>query len=194
MRQMIPRRPSAAVVISMIALFVALSGTGYAALTITGKNVKNGSLTGSDVKKDSLGGANIKESTLRLPRPQAGPAGPRGPQGPPGATGANGAPGSALAFTHFSRDGTVNQAQSKLITQANVVRRTFGTYCITGLPFASNVVANPDRLGSAVSAVVTLPTPEGSTTGCPTGSIAIETYSRTADTGPVDNGVFVQIN
>jgi hypothetical protein len=51
-------------VISLIALFVALGGTGYAALKVSGKNVKNRSLTGKDVKRNSLGGSEIKEARL----------------------------------------------------------------------------------------------------------------------------------
>ena len=38
-------RPSAALVVAVMALFVALGGTGYAALKVTGKNVKNQSLS-----------------------------------------------------------------------------------------------------------------------------------------------------
>jgi len=51
-------------VVATLALFIALGGTSYAALTITGNNVKNGSLTGRDVKRDSLGAKHIKESRL----------------------------------------------------------------------------------------------------------------------------------
>lgn len=68
------RRPSPALVISVIALFVALGGTGYAAVQISGKSLKNGSvtgkklknktITGAKVKPDSLTGKEIKESSL----------------------------------------------------------------------------------------------------------------------------------
>lgn len=57
-------RPSPALVISLIALFVALGGTGYAALKVSGKNVKNRSLTGKDIKRNSLGRNEVKESSL----------------------------------------------------------------------------------------------------------------------------------
>ncbi len=66
--------PSPAMVVALIALFAALGGSAYAALVVTGKNVKNGSLTGVDFKKrslhgsklrvDSIGGDVVKESTL----------------------------------------------------------------------------------------------------------------------------------
>jgi hypothetical protein len=67
-------RPSPALVISLIALFVALGGTGYAAITIGSKQIsnnsvstkdlKNNSATGKDVKNDKLTGADIRESSL----------------------------------------------------------------------------------------------------------------------------------
>jgi hypothetical protein len=57
-------RPSPALVISLVALFVSLGGVGYAAVTITGKNVKNSSLTGKDIKNSSLTGSDVKNSSL----------------------------------------------------------------------------------------------------------------------------------
>jgi hypothetical protein len=57
-------RPSPALVISLVALFVSVGGVGYAAVTVTGKNVKNSSLTGKDVKNSSLSGTDIKNSSL----------------------------------------------------------------------------------------------------------------------------------
>ena len=51
-------------VVSTLALFAALSGSAYAALTITGKNVKDGSLTGRDIKRNSIGRRAVKESRL----------------------------------------------------------------------------------------------------------------------------------
>jgi hypothetical protein len=48
----------------MLALFVALGGTSYAAITITGGNVRNGTLTGSDLKNESVKGADVDNGTL----------------------------------------------------------------------------------------------------------------------------------
>lgn len=68
-------RPSPATVIAVIALFVAIGGTGYAATTINGKDIKNrsiagkklknGAVAGKQVKRDSLGARQIKESSLK---------------------------------------------------------------------------------------------------------------------------------
>jgi hypothetical protein len=47
-----------------LAVFIALGGSSYAALRITGRNVQNGSLTFRDLRRDTLGGPQIKESRL----------------------------------------------------------------------------------------------------------------------------------
>lgn len=54
------RLPSPAMTVALLALFTALAGTSYAAVTITGKNVKNSSLTGKDVRNNSLTGSDVK--------------------------------------------------------------------------------------------------------------------------------------
>jgi hypothetical protein len=58
------RRLTYANVMATVAVFIALGGSSYAALTITGRNVTNGSLTFRDLKRDTLGGGRIKESQL----------------------------------------------------------------------------------------------------------------------------------
>lgn len=73
------RRPSPSLVLSMAALIVALGGTGYAAVTVTGKQIKDSSITGKDVKNKSLTKKDFKGSV-------AGPRGAGGPQGAQAAT------------------------------------------------------------------------------------------------------------
>jgi len=72
------RRPSPALVISFIALFVSLGGVSYGLATgsIDGREIKNNTITGSDIrnktlrgneaKPDGFGGTSIKESTLGI--------------------------------------------------------------------------------------------------------------------------------
>jgi hypothetical protein len=57
-------RPSPALVISMIALFVALGGTGYAATQLNGKSLKNNSVPGKKLKNKTVTGAKVKPNTL----------------------------------------------------------------------------------------------------------------------------------
>ena len=92
-----PRRPSASMAVALLALFVALGGTSYAAITITGKNVKNSSLTGKDIKNGSLRGTDVRNrsltssdlssGTISSLRGNSGPAGPAGTSGPAGPAG-----------------------------------------------------------------------------------------------------------
>ena len=58
----IPRRlrqPSPATVISLVALFVSLSGVSYAAVKIGSSQIKDNSITGKDIKNKSLTAADI---------------------------------------------------------------------------------------------------------------------------------------
>jgi hypothetical protein len=57
-------RLSYANVMASIALFVALSGTSYAAVRITGKNIKNNTVTTKDIKNYSLQGKDLKKGLL----------------------------------------------------------------------------------------------------------------------------------
>jgi hypothetical protein len=63
------RKLSYANVVATLALFIALGGSSYAALVVTGRDVKNGSLTYRDMKRNTLGGTRINESRLgKVPR------------------------------------------------------------------------------------------------------------------------------
>ena len=66
MKRLSRMRPSPAMVVAMIALFVALGGTSYAVATgsIDAREVRNYTLTGKDMRKDGVGGVTIKESRL----------------------------------------------------------------------------------------------------------------------------------
>jgi len=94
-----------------IAVCVALGGTSWAAVQLTGRDIVNSSLTGADVRRDSLTGRDVRGLTTRdivdgslhaedfgrgeLPTVESllaeqGPAGPAGPQGPAGERGPQG--------------------------------------------------------------------------------------------------------
>ena len=117
--------PSPATVIALLALTLALGGTSYAALKITGKNVQNGSLTGADVRNGSLTGADVarrlaarrptsapascrarsRAARARPARPaREGPAGPQGDQGEPGPPGERGPTGRTASAHGASVD------------------------------------------------------------------------------------------
>ena len=58
------QRPSPPTTISLLALFVALGGTGYAAVKIDGKNIKNKTISAAKLKNNTLTGSQVNESKL----------------------------------------------------------------------------------------------------------------------------------
>src|SRR3954469_13789797 len=81
-------------VVATLALFVALGGSSYAAVTLTGRNIKDSSLTGRDVKDKSLTGRDVRNGSIgkddldaSLPASLRGAQGLQGPQGPQGIQG-----------------------------------------------------------------------------------------------------------
>ena len=51
-------------VMATLAVFIALGGSSYAALNLTGRDIRDGSLTHRELKRNTLGGTKIKESRL----------------------------------------------------------------------------------------------------------------------------------
>ena len=78
--------------VAYLALFVALGGSAYAAVTVTGENIKDATITARDVKNQSLGKNKLTPAAVRS---LAGKRGPAGPQGAAGDRGRNGEPGPA---------------------------------------------------------------------------------------------------
>lgn len=81
MRRLVRHRPSPALIVALIALFVSLGGVGYAA-TQLGKNT----VGAPQLKKDAVRSPKVKNGSLRAVDFAKGqlPAGPQGPQGPAG--------------------------------------------------------------------------------------------------------------
>ncbi len=87
------RRPSPALVISCVALALALGGTSYAAVLKIPSNsvgtaqLKNSAVTSAKVRNRSLLRADFAPGQIPAgPTGPQGPAGPAGPAGPPGLT------------------------------------------------------------------------------------------------------------
>jgi hypothetical protein len=81
--------------IAYLALFVALTGSAYAAVKVGSAQVADNSLRGVDIRNRSVTGADIARRTLRANhfRPgvlRVGVQGPAGPKGDPGTAGARG--------------------------------------------------------------------------------------------------------
>src|SRR3954451_6632618 len=96
MRKLKSHRPSPALVVSVIALSVALGGTSYAAIVLPANSVGN-----RQIKKNAVTSAKVRNGSLRsadfaagqLPAGATGATGATGAKGDPGATGATGAKG-----------------------------------------------------------------------------------------------------
>jgi hypothetical protein len=129
--------------IALVALFVALGGTTYAASTaligtntVASPQVVNGSLQAKDLsakarralKADRGARGVVGARGARGPTGVQGAQGPRGLQGAQGIQGPQGPSGPARAYAVVAADGTVNAALSKNVT---VNKNGAGTYCIT---------------------------------------------------------------
>ena len=79
--------------VAYLALFAALGGSAYAAVTVTGKNIKDGTVTGRDVKNRSLGTTKLSSTAVSSLTGKRGPAGPQGQKGQPGPIGPTGPAG-----------------------------------------------------------------------------------------------------
>ena len=88
--------------VAYLALFAALGGSAYAAVTVTGKNIKDGTVTGRDVKNRSLGTNELSPTAVSSLKGQPGPAGPQGDKGAPGPTGPIGPAGCTSAGSKSS--------------------------------------------------------------------------------------------
>ena len=94
------RRPSPAMLVALLALFVALGGSSYAALnlpkgSVGAKQLKQNSVTSPKVKRGSLLVSDFRASQrarLRGPRGRRGSQGLQGLQGPQGVRGPAGTP------------------------------------------------------------------------------------------------------
>jgi Collagen triple helix repeat (20 copies) len=144
-------------IVAVIALFVALGGTGYAALklpkgsvgraqlrknAVISSKVKNGSLRAVDFAKHQLpagprGGTGPRGTTGARGRTGTtgktgarGRTGTTGAKGSAGATGPAGPAGTARAYGVVKPDGSIVAAKSKNLTVSHVSAQA-GTYCVT---------------------------------------------------------------
>ena len=93
-------RPSPSMAVALTALFVALGGSSYAAVTlkknsVRSHHIKNGQVKGPDLVKNGVTTTKVKDASLLAKDFKSGqlPGGPRGPQGVQGAKGDPGSPG-----------------------------------------------------------------------------------------------------
>ena len=174
------RWPTGYEAVAIALAFLALGSGSYAAITVTGKNVKNSSLTGKDVKNNSLTGSDVKsiksrdvsDRSLLAQDFKAGqlPAGAQGPKGDKGDKGDPGEAGSARGYAYVDAAGTFDPTKSKNVDRS--VRFSQGIYCVNFTFGTPNV------------AVVTLVSAFGSATADARASCSVggSTYNTTVTT------------
>ncbi|HYH59317.1 MAG TPA: hypothetical protein VD790_08890 [Thermoleophilaceae bacterium] len=101
-------------VVSLLALFVALGGTSYAALKVGSKQITNNSVRSKDLRNNDIRGADVRNRSLGSKDFKSGqlPRGAQGPQGPQGAQGLQGAPGTSVFAASIPSRATVRGAFS----------------------------------------------------------------------------------
>jgi hypothetical protein len=118
-------------VTSTLALVIALGGTGFAAAGLAHHSVgtaqlKNGAVTAKKLHGAAVTGKKVKPRSLLAKDLKAG-------QGMP------------VAYAYVKADGTVDPAQSKGVTSANVTLESTSAFCFKGLTFpVRSAVATED--------------------------------------------------
>jgi hypothetical protein len=151
LHRIVKRRPSLATIISLTALFLALGGTSYAAVTLVGKNsvgsaqVINGSLLKKDLSKKTV-------AALKGNRGPAGPAGAAGAAGPVGPTGAAGPVGPTGAAGATGATGATGPAGSPATAdgaalQLGRIVNPGGLVCLVGAPSGQSTSGTCDGAG-----------------------------------------------
>lgn len=216
MRRFFDRRPSPSLVLSIIALFVALGGVSYGLAgknTVTSDDIANGAVKSKDVKNsgikgkdinatavkssdvanDTLVGEDINENTLdRVPRAsEANTA-----ENADNADNLGGSPPTDFASSNVVRwatvnaNGTVVETASKGIAQANVTRAAPGIYCVSGLDPAPTGATATRRFGGTFGQIFAEVTP---TASCAGNQVGVATYNNNAPPVATDNAFTVVV-
>jgi hypothetical protein len=153
--------PSPATAIALVALFVALGGTGYAVVATTGIPDRAGVFHGCVDKRTGVlrvvsgagachrahgKGRRRSAGEFAVSWSQKGPAGlpgrngTNGQNGTNGSNGSNGTNGSAVAYAAVDASGNVDPSASKGITQADTSHTAPGIYCFRSVGFTPHAV------------------------------------------------------
>lgn len=153
-------RLSYANVVASLALFAALGGSSYAAISITGKHVRDGSLSGRDVRNASLTSGDVRDQSLLAQDFKQGqlPAGPKGDKGDPGAPGQigpkgdKGEPGPAGPGARWAEI-TTNGPDATIVAQSggfSITNETTGQFTLdTGASTQGKAVLASLRPGTS---------------------------------------------
>ena len=165
------RMPSPAMAVALVALFVAMAGTSYAAVRITGKEVANGSLTGADVRNGTLAGVEIKNGALASRDVKDGsllaadfksgqlPGGAKGDKGDQGDRGPRGQAGGTTRWALVNEQGVIQEQSGGFTvvsrpgingqpaTNPNIYINSGGSLIGKGLSVSTAIQNQIDRTG-----------------------------------------------
>jgi hypothetical protein len=117
------RTPSPALVISIVALCVALGGSAYAATQITSKQIKNGTIQNVDIKKGSIRSTSLSKGVQNVLSKKTGNSGAS-------LGGSSVAGGVGQAYEAIRKAGPENQPANTIVTTATLTVPA-GAYVIT---------------------------------------------------------------
>jgi hypothetical protein len=142
------KAPSPAFVVSLLALFVALGGTTYAATSFPAnsvgtKQLKKNAVTAAKIKKGAIVASKVNPAGLTVPEAIHAKSADSATSAVHATSAAsatnatnaiNAASAQPVAFAHVSSSGVLDAADSKNVT--GVTRLGPSGYCLTGIPFA----------------------------------------------------------
>jgi hypothetical protein len=110
-------------IVASLALVVALGGTSYAAVTITGKQIKDSTITSADIKNGAIAERDLNADVAGVP----GPQGPKGPPGDPASVVAHGATAGRTVFGYPDFALTKSLPAGKYVLNASVDIQGYGS-------------------------------------------------------------------
>lgn len=127
MKKFASKRPSPSLAISLLALFVALGGSAYAASKIGTKDIKANAITTGKIKKNAITTAKIKANAVTGAKVDEGTLAEV-----PSAASANFAQSAATAaaFSRYFTSGVVKAGVGETVTLASVGPFTISGLCI----------------------------------------------------------------
>jgi hypothetical protein len=145
MRRWHIRRPSPSMLVAVLALFVALGGTVYAASSINGKTIKKNSLPGNRIKKKTATGDRLKNNTItgtQVNESSLGkvPTAALADKATTADTATTALSANPPAYAHILPNGSVDSGDALNISNANVSHPEEGVYCLSGLSVKPHVV------------------------------------------------------
>jgi hypothetical protein len=196
LKHMRPGRPSAAMIVAVVAMFIALGSTGIASPTVQtaaslGKNVKKALKLGKSANKRSRRALTTARNANTTATQALAKAGQKGPKGDKGDTGAR---GEAVAYANVLGDGTLDSEQIKNISAGNVTRTSAGVYCFSPLSFnpKSVIVSGDNAFGVNDTLATVRRVSSGSVlTGCASTDIVRVTTIRTSDNTLQDRRFYI---